>query len=186
MKRTAALMFLSLSLSLTAQAHHANPFWYAGVAYSTLNAELKAAGVTGDSEPSAINFVVGHEFNKYFALEALLNKGIYDDRVSGSVANFAFELNYAIGASAVGILPISETFNVYGKLGAAKVEYEDDVRGSADATGAIYGVGATFDINKQFSVNAEYIQYPDGDYNSSSVFDDVETSAFNIGVSFKF
>ncbi len=186
MKKTAAvILFL---LSATAHAHHANPFWYAGVAYSTLNVDLKAAGAQGDgdSEPSAINFVVGRELNKYFAVEGLLNKGIYDDKVSGAGANFAFELNYAIGASAVGILPISETFNVYGKLGLARVEYEDDARGSADASGAIYGAGATFDINKQFSLNAEYIQYPDGDYDGSSVFDDVETSAFNIGVSFKF
>ena len=173
-----------LLLPTIVNAHHANPFWYAGMAYSTLNAELKAAGVQGDSEPDAINFFVGRELNKYFAVEGLLSKGIYDDRVSG--ASFAFELNYLIGASAVGILPVSDTFNFYGKLGIAQVEYEDDARDSADATGVMYGVGATFDIDEKFSFNAEFLQYPDADYSGSSMFDDVETSALTFGVSFKF
>ena len=169
-------------LSATGYAHHANPFWYTGINYSILDVELEQSGVKGDSEPGAINIFLGHEFNKYFAAEGLLGLGIYDDRVSNS--SFAIELDSIVGVSAVGILPLSDTFSFYGKLGVAQVEFEDDDGDSADGSGVMFGVGAAFDISKTTTFNLEYMQYPDGDYDNSDI--DVETNAFNLGFSFKF
>ena len=176
----AAMLFL---LSATGYAHHANPFWYTGVNYSILDVQLESAGQQSDAEPGAINVFVGYEFNKYLAVEGLLGRGIYDDRVSNQ--SFAIELDSIIGISAVGIMPLSDSFSLYGKLGFAQVEYEDDTGRTGDGSGAMYGVGAAFDISETTTFNVEYVRYPDGDYDTSNTFD-IETNAFNLGVSFKF
>jgi opacity protein-like surface antigen len=181
MKRIIAAPILFL-LSATGYAHHANPFWYAGAAYSILDVKLKDAVTQVDSEPGALNLVVGHEFNTYFAVEGLLGIGLYDDKVAAQ--RFAIELNSVVGVSAVGILPVSKTFSLYGKLGLAQLKYEDDKAYSADGNGLMYGIGAAFDVNEKFSFNVDYIQYPDADYNDFDT--SVEAKSFNVGVNFKF
>ena len=181
MKRITATVAFFL-LSAMSHAHHANPFWYAGVAYSILDVELESGGQKSDSEPGALNVTVGYEFNKYFAAEGLFGVGIYDDRVAN--AGFAIEMDSVIGLSAVGILPLTKTFSLYGKLGFAQIEYEDDDADSADGDGAMYGIGAAFDVNEKVSFNIDYIQYPDADYDNSDI--DVEAKTFNVGINFKF
>ena len=87
-------------------------------------------------------------------------------------------------AFAVGILPVSETFDLYAKLGLVQIDYDDSDGDSADASGVSFGFGASFDVSDALGFNLEYIQYPDGEYDEFPV--DIETTALNLGVYWKF
>ncbi len=169
------------SLFLFSAAVHAEG-WSTGVQYSKLSSELESRYLTSDTEPSGINILIGYEFSKYFAVEGLLGAGISDDNVERS--SFDFELKYVNGISAIGILPITETFNFYGKLGVAQVKYNDSDEDTSGASGVMFGAGASISVTEQFGFNLEYVRYPDGEYNYIGI--DVETSVLNFGGYFKF
>ena len=164
--------------SLAAQAEG----WHAGLQYSLLDAELADSGFTTDSEPSAVNFSVGKKIHENFAVEGLLGFGLSDDEVEDS--GFDFELKTVIGISAVGILPLTENFSLYGKLGVAQIEYNDSDGDSSDGSGALFGAGLMFDVNEQFGLNLEYVRYPDAEYDDFDI--DIEASTLNFGVYMKF
>lgn len=156
--------------------------WYGGVQYSRVNAELVSGVVTADSNPSAINLSFGKGINKNFAVEGLVGFGVRDDKVENS--NFDLELKTVVGVMAVGTLPVAENTSVYGKLGVAKIKYDDSDGDSSDGTGALFGVGMAFDINEKYGLNFEYLVYPDAEYDDFDI--DVEAKALNLGAYLKF
>ena len=155
----------------------ANQF-YLGADYLMLDTDLKAYGDSASVEPKALSVKFGGEFNRYFAAEAMLGIGVRDDAVKD--ADFDFELDLLIGVSAIGILPVNDVFKLYGKIGLAKIEYNDSDEDPSDANGLLYGFGASVDFNSNYGVNLEYIQYPDGEYENYDI--DVETASINLGV----
>ena len=177
MKKTVVIATL-LSLSTVTYAEG----WYLGLAYSSLEAELESGGIKRDSNPDGINLMPGYKFSKNFAVEGLLGTGISDDRVENE--SFDFELKSVLGVSAVGILPLSKHFDLYGKVGFAQVEYDDSDGDSADASGAMFGIGAAFNVTERFGFNLEYVQYPDGEYDDFNI--DIEANALNLGVYYNF
>lgn len=155
---------------------------YVGVDYSMLDVELKGYDVTLDSEPAAINLKLGNTFNENFAIEAILGMGLIDDSVSG--ADFDFELDNLFGISAVGLIPLNETVKLYGKVGVAKIDYDDSDGDKSDASGLFYGVGISADFTRRFGMSLEYLQYPDGDYEDYKV--DIETTSLSLGAHIRF
>jgi len=168
---------IASALCLCSTATYAQS-WYLGSAYSRLDTQLDARFV-GDLEvePSALNIFAGYRGGQYFAIEGVLGAGISEDEVER--ANFDFELKGLVGIAAVGLLPVSEAFDIYGKLGVAYVLYDDSDDDSADARGLMLGVGARFNITEQFGFNVEYVQYPDGEYDDFPI--EIETRALNMG-----
>ena len=156
--------------------------FYAGADYSMLDTELKGYGSKVGTEPAALNFKLGKEFSKHFAAEAMLGVGLSDDKVEDS--DFDFELDTLFGVAAVGLLPLNESAKLYGKVGFAKIDYDDSDGDSSDASGLLYGVGASVDLSSEFGVNIEYLQYPDGEYDDFDV--DVETTVINLGAYVRF
>lgn len=159
--------------------------WYAGLAYSKVEAELNFGG--GDAreerEPGGINIIAGHRFNKSFAIETVVGKGVIDDDVVST--GFDFELKSIVGISAVGIFPpIAETFNIYGKLGFAQLKYDDSDGDASGGSGIMFGIGAAFDITEEIVFTFEYIEYPNGEYDD--FFIDIEANTLNIGGYYKF
>ena len=97
----------------------------------------------------------------------------------------------ALQASVVGKLPISEVFNVYGRVGLASLDAEYESREyyadginpkpyseSESKTRALFGIGASFDVTSQLAVRAEYNQY--------AKWDDLKLSALTVGAVYKF
>ncbi|MBA55617.1 MAG: hypothetical protein CMK89_14275 [Pseudomonadales bacterium] len=170
-------MFMAAALFGATNASFADGF-YVGADYLMLDTDLKAYGDSASVEPKALSVKFGGEFNQYFAAEAMLGIGLKDDTVKD--ADFDFELDLLIGVSAIGMLPINDVFKLYGKIGLAKIEYNDSDEDPSDANGLLYGVGASFDFNSNYGVNLEYIQYPDGEYEDYDI--DVETASINLGI----
>ncbi len=135
----------------------------------------------------------GYDFNKFLAVEvAYRDLGDVTDRgiEFDNVGEYSYVDKYtttALQASVVGKLPISDEFNVYGRVGLASldVEYTSTVSyengsdtGSVSKTRALFGIGASFDVTSQLAVRAEYNQY--------AKWGDLKLSALTVGAVYKF
>lgn len=132
--------------------------WYGGLNLGVGMPNLKTPnGVDKDSQ-SVAGVVAGYKFNPYFAVEGqYTGTGKVTDNVSGSVKADALSL------TAVGIVPLNDAFDVYGKLGVASSKttvssglgtYHD-----ASKTAATYGLGAEYHFDKALSMRVGWDHY---------------------------
>ena len=168
---------------------------------SDIDSELTGAGATGlqssiDRTDTAYKLQAGYQFNKNFALEGgyfNLGKAAYSASYTGGAANASVKADGS-NLSAVGSLPISDAFSVFGKLGAAYSTVKADVTatgpggtaaGSAKDSkwGAVYGLGLNYNLTKQVALRAEYEIYDKvgGDNTGKSKVD-----VLSVGVAYKF
>lgn len=110
-----------------------------------------------------LNADVGYLFNRYFALEGGLT---YSPGYSYSWSpGTSYSSNYwMIDAAAKGILPLSNVFSLYGKLGVGFNNYSswsNQCNGcsgpdySGTNIGILYGVGGKFNLSSQWSLHLE-------------------------------
>lgn len=175
----------------------------ANISKSQLDNDLVNAGATNlssnlDNKGTAYKLLAGYQYNQYFGIEGGyidLGKAKYSATATEGTARADVKATgWAI--SAVGTLPINDSFSVFAKLGTirAKVEATASVsvpalgtfEGSADATNwkTTYGVGATYNFNKQIGLRAEYERF-------QKLGDDNNTGKSNVdlisaGLVFKF
>lgn len=156
--------------------------WYIGANYSVLDIDLDVGATSYDADTTAINAKLGYMFNDNFAVETTLGLGVSD----GQIGNFEadFEVDNIFTVSAVGIIPLSEKFSLYGKAGLAQLSYDDNYLGDADASGLMLGAGASLDFTERFGMSLEYTLYPEGEYDDYPI--DVEAKALSLGVHFRF
>jgi OOP family OmpA-OmpF porin len=149
--------------------------WYvgAGVGNFDANSDMIYNGKDWQGSDFGYKFFGGYQFMKWLAVEAeyvdggepsdnFRNPSFPDDRLRASVGVTGF-----VG-SAVGIWPIGESFNLFGKLGfiywdadgSGKIRDEDGtiVKTSVgeDGTDFAWGVGGTWNFSETFGVRAEY------------------------------
>ena len=145
----------------------------AGVGNFAANSDLIYNGKDWDGSDFGYKVFGGYQFMKWLAAEAEYVDGgepddnfnspaFPDDRLKASVGITGF-----VG-SAVGIWPIGESFNLFGKLGfiywdadgSAKIRDEVGtiVKTSVgeDGTDFAWGVGGTWNFTETFGVRAEY------------------------------
>lgn len=108
-------------------------------------------------------------FTNHLGVEGEASFGIQDDDLGiGTV-----ELSNSFGAFGVVRAPISEQFQLHGRLGYATSEFEASVPGlgsaSADVDGVAYGVGAKYFITERFGLRGDFTKY-DGDDGDADVF----------------
>ena len=150
---------------------------YVGAGYTMLTVSPEGGP---DLDLSALGVRGGYYFNKYFSVEGRLAFGVGDDSVSETVdigsgpepATLKFELDHSIGVYAVGHIPLTEQFQLYGLVGFTKQSVTVDASipslgsgsDSYDDSGLSFGVGAEFDMTKNLSLGVEYVSYiTDGD-----------------------
>jgi len=135
---------------------------------------------------------VGFDINNFFAIEVayrdlgtIKDDGDYYDQY-GDYSWSTKRDTTAIQASVVGKLPISNVFDVYGRLGFAKIDldykYSEDTgyrESSSDSENkALFGVGASFNVTPEFAIRAEYNQY--------AKIEDTKFSALTVGATYRF
>lgn len=112
-----------------------------------------------DKQSSAVGgIVLGYKFNPYLAVEGQYTGiGKVTDNVSGSAKGDAASL------AVLGILPVNENFNLYGKLGAAvtKTTVSSSLSPMNDATrtGITYGLGAEYNVNHNIGMRLGWDHY---------------------------
>lgn len=149
----------------------------ADISKSDIDNDLISAGATGvssklDKDDTAYKAQVGYQFNENFAVEGGyvdLGKARYSATYSGGRSNASVKSSGPVIA-ALGIMPLNESFSIFGKLGViyAKVESSVDATGPGGAASGSssstklktnWGGGVTYNINKQFGIRAEYEQF---------------------------
>ena len=162
----------------------------AGIGDGSVKVDGIEDGLNFDGSDTAFKVLGGYKFMKYLAAELeYIDAGDAEDKWSEDFKGITEELKLTIGfsgfnASAVGILPIGEKFNVFGKLGfimwdadfRAKYSYgsfEDSDSDSDSGTDFSWGVGAGFDFTDNLGVRIEYqafeVEDADADLFSGSV-----------------
>lgn len=134
--------------------------WYAGAAYTQYDLDgAEVGGATGR---------VGYRFNPNFAVEGEGSVGVDDDA--------GVELNHALGAYAVGIIPLGTSgFSAHGRLGYAQAEIGTPL-GDLDDDGLSYGAGLGWNVSQNVGIRADYTRF-EGDQ---------DTDAISLGASVNF
>jgi OOP family OmpA-OmpF porin len=186
MKRISlAALVLATSCALPALAQS----WYIGGGIGRGNLDQTGNDIglpNGSIGDSATTYTLrlGYRLTPYFAVEgAYYDLGEYD--FSGSIGNVgvagtakakAFALN------AVGILPLSEAFDLYGRIGYGEAELKANasalgfVANNSDRqSGAFYGVGARWNATRNWGIFAEWMKA-----------DKIEVDSYIVGVDYRF
>jgi len=152
----------------------------AGLRNIIMGAGVPFENLSSKTEDSDIGYqaTFGFRFNRYFAAElglaqfgTLKSTARADMNFGGGFVPASVSLAFSAGGpimSAVGILPLGEKFEVYGRAGYlfASTEREQSSRvdgqtgsfGSAkgDSRNPVYGVGFAWHINQVYSIRGEF------------------------------
>lgn len=155
MKKIATALLLSAAVATPAFA--ADEGFYAGLTLGSASTNAPAAvGVVTKKTDNPYGIVGGYQFNKNWAAEvAYSGAGKFTTATGSAKAD-------ALSIAAVGTLPLSDTFSLYGKLGFASVASKTSgtVAGGAltkaTRTAATYGVGVQYNATQNVGIRFGY------------------------------
>lgn len=155
-----AMMAAVAAAALMAVPAVAHAEWYAGAAYTQYDLDgAEVGGATGR---------LGYRFSPNFAVEGEGSVGVDDDQ--------GVELNNAVGAYAVGIVPFgSSGFSAHGRIGYAQAEIDTPLGGAKD-DGLSYGAGLGWNVTQNVGIRADYTRFEGND----------DADAISLGAQFNF
>jgi len=206
LSRTGAIALLALSLLATPQSWARGPFYVgASAGWSDIDTEIAFPGLitsgTADGKNTGYKIFGGYEFNPYFGVEISLvdlGKVKYSGSYLGVPVTGGKVDVVGLNGSAVGIVPVSQSFSLFGKIGifAWEADWSDFTGGvptKAQDNGADLSIGAGFTINftKNFSARVEWERFKAGggeDYSSGSpnLTSSAKIDFVSLGLLFKF
>jgi len=110
--------------------------------------------------------------NPYFGLEGEASIGVKDDDVSFGGVRGDLSHEYDAAAYAVGKLPITPNFELFGRVGYGTTRIKADVAGfssSEDGTSVNYGAGANYFFDARNGVRADWTRRDFTDDNGGKV-----------------
>jgi OOP family OmpA-OmpF porin len=137
-----------------------------------------------DDKDTGWKLFLGYRVNRNLAVEgSYMNGGEYGGTVSSIFGTGSVKTDVtAWGIAALGILPLNEQFELFGKLGFVSGESDADViiggtRVTVGDSGTelTYGLGAVFNVTRNFGIRAEWENV-----------DDAEISMLSIGIQYRF
>lgn len=209
-KLIAAALFASVSAGALAQGAYIGGSLGAakveGVEDYVNQAQNLAAdfGISSRSEYSgseaAVKLFGGYSFNEYFAIEGgYADLGSHEADIT-YLGLFSEHNEWDISAlfvDAIGKIPVSDSFSLFGKIGYARTKTEYKYSDSFGDSFSInkskgttkFGIGGEYTIAKRYGIRAEFERY--SDVGSQFDFDpDVNKSSdidvFSIGFNYKF
>jgi outer membrane immunogenic protein len=146
----AAASMLIAPAFMTAQAQNADIYVSGG--YTQFNGD-------GGADLGAITGRVGVGFGPNFAIEGEASIGVKED--SGT------ELDNEIGVFAVGKLPINPSFDLFARVGVARIETSP----GGDEDGLAYGAGAQWNLTDKDGIRGDWTRhdYDAGDVDAYSI-----------------
>ena len=139
-----------------------------------------------DASEGLVELGVGKRINDNFAVE-----GSYLRQGDGTALNGAGKLDYdAFRAAALGIIPVNDQFEVYGKVSANYIRSKFTSSNAAlesskdNTVGLGLGVGAAYKLNKQVSLRAEYEGI--GNIEHKDITDTAPAAALKVGMTYLF
>ena len=153
--------------------------------------------LTLEKNKTAYKIFGGYNVNQYFGVEGgFVDFGKPAAKFSGNAGTdkVSEELSSWFVA-AKGTLPLTEQFNLFGKLGVtqnkAKVSSSAGGTSASDSrSGVLYGVGAEYNVTKQVGLRVEYEDFGNFgkafDFNSNTGTGRTKASMWSVGATFKF
>lgn len=170
MYKKAILASSIVLLSATASAEGG----YLGLSVGQTDVDL-----SGFDDGDSIAISGGYKFNKNFAIEAAyVDLGESEDDIDPVWTLEADGFNF----SAVGIIPVNEKIDIFGKVGIFMWDVSLDEAGygelaSDDGTDLSFGIGASANLTEQFGLVFEYQRFD---------LDDDDVTNISIGARFNF
>ena len=137
--------------------------WYAGASVGQSRSKSTCAlffGTNCDSTGTSYRIFGGYQVNKNLSLELgyqeLGDVSVSSVGATGSVGAKAYDL------SVLGILPVTQSVSVYGRLGIYYADVDLSVPAtsvSGSGTDLVYGVGAQYDFKNGLGIRAEWQKY---------------------------
>ncbi len=155
-------MMTALLLLVGCTAAFAGPF-YVGASVGKENLKSGDLGASFDASATAYKAFAGYRFLKLFGIEGgYVDFGSPNDTTAGidlKIDSTAWDL------FAVGVLPLGEHVELFGKAGYFRwdrnARLSGVVTGSSSATGhdPVYGVGAAFKLGRLLAIRLEYERF---------------------------
>ena len=187
---------LALGSALAATQASAQGFIGGSIGQSDIDDEITSGLINGnqsvDGKDTAWKIFGGYMFNRHFGLEAayvdlgeLSYSGTFTDALGtvpvtgGKVEVWGFNI------SAIGALPVTEQFSIFGKLGLFfwEAEARDTTAGRPfsaydDGADLSFGVGLGFNFTRNFGVRAEWELFDN--------ISDADVSLISVGLFWRF
>lgn len=147
----------------------------------------KSHGGEFEDENDMLGAALGYQFNEFFALEAeYIDFGNFgDDDVEGKLKG--------AGLSAIGRLPLTQSFGVYAKAGAFASAFDVDAFDESetyDEVNPFVGAGVDFRVTEQLTAFAEYNRYnvdiDEDDFNGQVNNSGPDFDTGRVGLKFQF
>ncbi len=168
--------------------------FYAGVTAGRSSTSTPPNLVLSKSTDTVLGALGGYQFTKNWGVEAFYTEGgKYSGRnLAGTVLGSG---NADIwGVDAVGMLPLSDAFSLYGKLGVASVNGSVSTAPTSTLTGAnrtavTYGLGGQYNVTPSFGVRLGWDRYGAETSGATGVVgskDHYNINIYSLGAVFKF
>jgi OOP family OmpA-OmpF porin len=185
MKKIATALLLSTVVA--APAFAADSGWYAGVTLGSARISVPAVlGVSTKNSDTVYGVVGGYQFDKNWAAELEYTGAGKFATATGSGKADAF------GVTAVGTLPLSDSFGLYGKLGFAQVSGKATGTGAngaalsnANRTAATYGLGVKYNATQNVDVRFGWDRFGAA-ANSAGVKQNYNSNVYSVAAVYKF
>ncbi len=128
-----------------------SPSYYGTLGYSQLDAS--------DGDLGAITGRVGAKVNPNFGFEGEASIGVRDDDFTVGGVPVTIEHDYDAAAYAVGFVPLSEQFELFGRIGYGTTRIKAEAAGvdaSEDGESLNYGAGANYFFDAQNGVRGDW------------------------------
>jgi len=171
-----SLALLSLLISngvLAAQSDKS----YIGAQYSLVT--YSETGIP-DYDMTALILRGGYNINEYFSVEGRYGFGIADDTHRLSSLDISLEVDNMYGIYALGRIPLSNNFDLYGVAGYTEVNFAASIPGYSvnfDESDFSVGAGAEFYLDS-VSFSLEYMSYISKN--------DFDLNAIGVGINYNF
>ncbi len=178
--------------------------WYvgAGVGQSRVNIDnVNVPGVaqSNDEHDTGWKVFAGYQWNPNFAIEGgWVDLGKFNTTLSSVAGTASVDYKvHGVFLDAVGVLPLNESFSLFGKVGTIYTDASTDVGGSLapalsaagfrsdskDEFNLTAGLGAQYDFTREFGVRAEWERYFNVDFGNS---DSGDVDLFSVSAVYSF
>lgn len=166
------------------------------MAGSALGSGFGTSAFSADERDMGYKLYGGYQFNRYFALEGgYFNLGRFDyhsDTLPSGTLRGDLELQ-GLNLDAVGLLPLTDKFSLFGRVGVTRVEANDNFRTTGAATvpdpsnthretGYKFGGGLQYALSESVAVRAEAERYRVDHARG----DDGDVDLYSVGVLYRF
>ncbi|MDA8093772.1 MAG: outer membrane beta-barrel protein [Betaproteobacteria bacterium] len=162
-------------------------------------AQAGATGIASSTSGSSNQWrlQLGYRFNRHFAVEGGyidFGKANYSATYAGGSANGTVKAG-GVDVAALGFVPLTKNFSVFGKAGLVAARVTDDLGASAPAAAAadhtsatavrpLFGVGATYRVSRTVDIRADLDHA--ANLGKSGRTDSLTSTMFSLGVAYKF